>query len=236
MGTAPYGDPVGFAYALLASPLLGPAAWAPVAAELARRGTDVVRPSRPTAAPRSWHDVLDYLMDGLPTERDLVLVPHSNAGAYVPLLVERCRVVGTVFVDAVLPPSAGHAPLAPPALRTMLRDKIDAQGLLPPWTQWWDPADTAALFEDDAARREVEREQHRLPLAYFDGQLPVPAGWDERPSAYVTFGETYAEERADAARRGWPTRTMAGSHLHMLVEPARVADVIVSLGRPPPTA
>ena len=85
------------------------------------------------AAPpvRTGQDALDAFVATLPTEQDLIVVPHSNAGVYVPELVMQRRVVGAVFVDAVLPPGRGYAPLAPPAFLDLLREKADDDGLLP---------------------------------------------------------------------------------------------------------
>jgi hypothetical protein len=131
--------------ALLASPLLGPGVWQPVAKALAQSGW----PSRVCAATASVatpQDALDAFGQALPPERDVVLVPHSNAGAYVPALVSRRRVIGVVFVDAVLPPSEGLVPLAPPSLRDFLRGMVRADGQLPGWTQWWDESDVATLL------------------------------------------------------------------------------------------
>lgn len=71
---------------------------------------------------------------------------HSNAGAYVPALTGQRRVVGCVFVDALLPSRAGRVPLAPLAFLDVLRDLADDVGLLPPWTCWWDEADVAGLL------------------------------------------------------------------------------------------
>jgi hypothetical protein len=61
----------------------------------------------------------------------------------------------------------------------------------------------------------------RLPLSYFQGALAVPRGWDERPGAYLAFGDTYTAERDDAAQRGWPMRTLPAGHLHQLTIPAK---------------
>lgn len=159
----------------------------------------------------------------LPADRDLILVPHSNAGLYVPALTTRRRVAGYVFVDAGLPADGTSVALAPPAFRDFLGGKADADGLLPPWTRWWDSPDVAALFPDAAARELVEREQQRLPLSYFGGSLPVPGGWDERPGAYLAFGDTYDSERKAAAARGWRVATLPGQHLHTVVAPEQVA-------------
>jgi hypothetical protein len=80
-------------------------------------------------------------------------------------------------------------------------------------------------------RAEVEREQLRLPLAYFTGELRAPPGWTVAPAAYLAFGGTYAAERARAGEWGWPVRTLPGLHLHMLADPAAVADAIEELRR-----
>jgi hypothetical protein len=157
-----------------------------------------------------------------------VLVPHSNAGLYVPALTTHCRVTGYVFVDAVLPASAGQAPMAPAEFYDYLAAKTDPDGLLPPWTDWWDE-DISALFPSVEVREQVEREQPRLPLSYFATLMTVPPGWDTRPGAYLAFGDAYAPELADATARGWPVRTLPGEHLHMLIDPAQAATEITTL-------
>jgi hypothetical protein len=57
----------------------------------------------------------------------------------------------------------------------------------------------------------------------------VPAGWDQVPAAYLALGDTYPAERGEAARRGWPVNTLAGAHLHQLIDPAVVAAEITTL-------
>ena len=214
--------------ALLPSPLLGSAVWQPVARVLADHGWHTVIC---VAAPpvRTGQDALDAFVATLPTEQDLVVVPHSNAGVYVPELVMQRRVVGAVFVDAVLPPGRGHVPLAPPAFLDLLREKADDDGLLPVWTSWWDEADVMDLFPDAQTRARVEVEQQQLPLSYFESTLPIPQGWDDIPGAYLAFGDTYATERDQAAQRRWPVSTLSGGHLHMLIDPEKVAAELVAL-------
>ena len=215
---------------LLPSPLLGPAVWGPVAAGLASRGYEVHMAAAPPTAPRVPNDVLDHFLSAVPADRDVILVPHSNAGLYVPALAEQRHVVGAVFVDAALPSGDGDIPLAPPELLTMLAAKAEADGVLPPWTAWWDESDVASLFPTPAVRAQIERQQLRLPLTYFAAELPVAPGWDtELAGAYLAFGDTYADERALAAARGWPTATLPGSHLHMLVDPATVTQEVRAL-------
>jgi hypothetical protein len=181
---------------------------------------------------RTGDDALAEVLAALPRGQQMVVIAHSNAGAYVPSLVTRRPAEAAVFVDAVLPAASGGAvPLAPPAVLSFLRAKADTRGLLPPWTSWWDEDDMASLSPDAATRALVESEEPRLPLSYFEGSLAVPPGWDNRPMAYLAFGDTYAAERADADHRGWPTTTVPASHLHLLHDPDRVALELAALLR-----
>jgi hypothetical protein len=172
---------------------------------------------------------MDSFLKALPQGPPLVLIPHSNAGLFVPYLVRERNVVATVFVDAALPPAEGSTALAPAALYAALETRAGQDGLLPPWTQWWDEADVKELFPSKAIRRRVEEEQVRLPLAYFRTDLPVPGGWADIPAAYIAFGDTYADERRQAERWRWPVETLPGRHLHMLVAPEEVAQTLTDM-------
>ncbi len=157
-----------------------------------------------------------------------MLIPHSNAGLFVPTLAAMVRAAGYVFVDAGLPGAVEQVPMIPPGLHGLLAGKADAGGMLPPWTQWWDE-DLSPLFPSARVRAEVEAEQPRIPLSYFEESVAVPPGWPGLPGAYLAFGETYASERTAAAARGWPVATLPGEHLHMLVDPEQVARAIADL-------
>jgi hypothetical protein len=214
--------------ALLPSAFLGPAAWEPVAHGLRAIGWAVAN-SVATGSVRTPDDVLNSYLAALPVDRDVVLVPHSNAGLFVPALAHQRRVVASVFVDAALPPEAGSVSLAPPALYELIAERADDHGLLPPWTQWWADEDVAALFPDSEVRHGVERQQPRVALSYLADRLDVPGGWADMPCAYLAFGDTYEDERADATGRGWAVRTLPGRHLHLLVDPPAVARAITEL-------
>lgn len=213
---------------LLPSPLLGPAAWHDVAVLLTSRGW-VVAGLPVVRGVARYRDVLSVWERSLPPDADYLLVPHSNAGLYVPALGEHRRVVGQVFVDAGVPPASGTVSLAKPSHYRMLSELADADGLLPPWSGWWDDAKLARLFPDPVTRERVEAEQIRLPLSYFAERIPVRAGWMDRPSAYLAFGDTYAIERRVAEENDWPVRVLPGGHLFMLMEPATVASAIEEL-------
>src|SRR5215468_7995005 len=175
-------DPV---LCLLPSPLLGPACWRPVAAALAAGDWTVAKVPPARIAPRTGAAALAALLAAIPNDRDVVLIPHSNAGLFVPsLAAARRRAVGYVFADAGLPAAAAErVPMVPRQFYDMLAAKADTDGMLPPWTQWWDGEDLSGLFPDADTRAEVESQQQRLPLSYFAESVPVPAGWPERPGA-----------------------------------------------------
>ncbi|MGV8966288.1 MAG: alpha/beta hydrolase [Cellulomonas sp.] len=215
--------------ALLPSPLLGPAMWRPVERALVARGWAATTARPPADAPRTVDDVLAGLLEALPRDRDVVVVAHSNAGLYVPALVRERAVVAALFVDAGLPVREGPIPLASAEFREFLRATADGQRLLPGWTHWWTDDDLDGLFGRGTGRADVEREQPRLPVSYFDGSMHAHAGWDDVPCGYLAFGQTYAAERLDAQTRGWPVATIEGGHLHPLVAPDQVAAAIAAL-------
>jgi hypothetical protein len=198
---------------LVGSPLLGGAAWEPVAQLL---DAVVVTPAGGSAA-----EGLASLLAQLPMDRELVLVPHSNAGLYVGAVAARRDVRAAVFVDAGLPSPDGPTPTAPAPVLGVLAGLADEAGLLPPWTKWWPEEDVAPLFPDPAARARIEAGQPRLPLSYFSDVVPA-AGLPER-CAYLAFGDTYAAEAARADSAGWPGSRLEGRHLHLLVDPQAVA-------------
>lgn len=209
--------------ALVPSPLLGSETWEPVRQRLEAAGRDAEVLAVPPDATAGPDDVLRALLAALPRERHVVLVPHSNAGLYVAALAAGRAVDAVVFVDAGLPAPDGPTPTAPAALLPFLAAQADDAGVLPPWTQWWPEQDVAALFPDDDVRARVERQQPRLPLAYFHGTVPAPPGWAALPCAYLAFGSTYADEAARATAEGWVVSRVPGRHLHMLVDPDGVA-------------
>ena len=212
----------------LPSPLLGPAVWEPVADVLGQRGWfTTVAPVAPGILSAS--DVQDMFDEALKCIEEPVLVAHSNAGLFVPWLTGRHRITAGVFVDAGFPSAPGPVAISPPWFYDSLRDKADDSGFLPPWTDWWGSSDFRSLVPGSRLRAAVSKEAQCLPLSYFRGTVPVPAGWDELPCGYLAFGDTYAEERQVAVDRGWPVRTIAGRHLHMLVDPETVATSIVDL-------
>ncbi|SFE90609.1 hypothetical protein SAMN05421541_104364 [Actinoplanes philippinensis] len=213
------------------SPLVGPSTWAAVA----RRLPHAVVPSflhLAVAQPPFWPLVADAVTAAaaaLPPDAEVVLVAHSNAGRFVPVVVDALdrTVTACVFVDASLPARAGLTEGVSPALLEIARRKADG-GPLPPWSQWWDQDEIAAMFPDAATMRAICDEQPRLPMAFFEQRIPVPDGWDDRRCAFLRFGAEDAKAR-DARDRGWPVAFLPGEHLHQVVDPDAVAEAIRKL-------
>jgi len=210
---------------LLPSPLVGATTMQPLAEALAGLGHRVVVAALPAGLDRP-DAVMAAFAEAAGAPARPILVPHSNAGLYAPAVAARAGARGIVFMDAALPPSEGRAPLAPAQLREHLNRLVGADGLLPPWTDWWDEEDVAPLFPTPAVRRRVEAGQPRLPLEYFACEVEAPRGWSDRACAYLAFGGTYAEEITRARALGWPVGVLSGGHLHHLHAPRAVAEQV----------
>lgn len=212
---------------MLSSPLLGPAAWEPVRSELSRVGWDVVVAAHAGSPPGSADEVAAAFVAALAPTKDWVLVPHSNAGLFAPVLARQRSVKAVVYVDARLPGS-GRQPMSSAASLRFHAGLADDDGLLPLWSDWWDD-DVGYLFPSPESRRRCESEMRRLPLSYFSSDIDG-TGWDSLPSAYLAFGDVYAAERNSSVEAGFPVATIeSAAHLHMLIDPAAVARHIEQL-------
>jgi hypothetical protein len=172
--------------------------------------------------PRVIEDV-NAAISELDRDRGVLLVVHSNAGLFVPLLIKHAArpVRACLFVDAALPVPSGSTPVVPPGLLDVLRAMVSGDGMLPPWSRWWDEDDVAPMFPDAGTRLAVTSEEPQLPLAYYDQSIPAPAGWNDVPCGYLYFGAPYDELADEARERGWPVRQVPGLHLNQLADPTR---------------
>ena len=225
-------------FVLVHSPSVGPATWAAVAGRLAAAGCDVTVPSLLSVADGEapyWPHVAEAVtahLAGLPPDQPLALVAHSNAGLFLPVIRRGLAqsVTAAVFVDAALPARHGQTPVAPAELLAFLRGLAGQDGRLPRWTDWWDEADIAPMFADQRDREVIIAEQPRLPLAYYEEQVPVADGWDDdMQCGYIQFSEAYDGPAADASQRGWAVRTLPGEHLHQVVDPDATAALLLEL-------
>ncbi len=221
---------------LVHAPVLGPRIWEPVAVALTRTGNKVAVPSLagftdggPPYTPRLVRLVAEQVQAS--PRDDVVLVTHSGAGVFTPLLLDALAPGrGTaVFVDASLPSRSRQATVVESGFLPFLRD-IASDGIVPPWPRWWPDEDLSPLFPDEATRRAVTAEARPLPLGFFAEPLPpLPAGWWSCRAGYLVFSEPYREQAAEATRLGWPVRDLPGEHLHMMVSPDEVAAAIAAL-------
>lgn len=216
---------------VLPSPLLGPAAYGPLAAALASRGSTAVVAGLPDGV-LTPAAVLSGFAEQLVSSGASLVVAHSNAGYLVPALRAAVPVDAVVLVDAALPPTAGTSTLLAPAqFGEFVAGLPQDGGLLPPWPLWWDPADVAALFPSSDWLERVTAEAPRLPPSWFTTPVEVPVGWEALPAAYLGFGGTYAEELTFAREEGWPVEVLDGHHLHLLAEPDATAGAVLALAR-----
>ena len=223
-------------FLLVHSPVVGPTTWSPVANVLRERGHVVDGPSLVDAAvlnPPSPRLLVQRAAKSVTAGPDEVItvVTHSNAGIFGPAIGRALspRQVLYIFVDAPIPPSQGTAEIAPPEFLAHLRE-IAVDGLLPPWTEWWDEADvTPMLPADQQLRDALIAEQPRLPLSYYEQTIYMPEGWDEQPCAYIYFGPPYDDVASELGQRGWAIRHVPGLHLNAVIAPDAVADAIVDV-------
>jgi hypothetical protein len=219
-------------FVLIHSPSVGPSTWTPVADVLAADGYGVVVPSLrgvADAQPPFWPAVVEAVRAAVPPgDRPLVLVAHSNAGLFIPVIrrgLDR-PVAASVFVDASLPAGSGSTPVAREEFLGFLRARVEADGRLPRWTDWWDDEDVTPLFPDERTREVVVADQSRLPLSYYEQHVPVPAGWADHRCGYLRFSAAYDAEAARARADGWAVADLPGEHLHQTVEPVATTDLI----------
>jgi hypothetical protein len=224
-------------FVLLHSPVVGPSTWSPVAGQLADLGCTAIVPSLLGVGegdPPFWPRVVAAVARGLAgtdPDQPVVLVAHSNAGVFVPVIRHDLPwpVACSVFADATVPNRSGPTPNAGEDFLPFLRGLADPDGRLPRWTDWWEGEDMSALFPGPSTRDLITAELPRLPLAYYEEQVPVPGGWDDHPCRYLQFSPGYAGEARKAAERGWPVLSLPGEHLHQLVDPEGAARALLEL-------
>ncbi|WP_309643450.1 hypothetical protein [Phenylobacterium sp.] len=222
---------------LLHSPLVGPACWGEVPAELGARGYDaqvLALPPWDQVARPFYPALAAAVAQGI--EADDVLVVHSGAGglaAPVAALAEG-RLAAVVFVDAILPhPGRSWFETASAPLGEALRAAA-TNDRLPPWDQWFPPGAIAGLTPEGPLREAFLGELGPAPLAFFDEPAPaldVPPslGW-----SYLRLSKAYEAEAGEARRLGRPTLRLELSHLAMMTHPEEVVSSLVQLVRRAP--
>lgn len=222
-------------YVLVHSPLVGPYTWSRVADVLRRRGVEVVVPRLDNTTPgeltRHHAEQVRRSVEAAGVEGPVVLVGHSAAGALLPIIGDTLvhSVAAYVFVDTDVPRDrARHFDLMPPELAHRLRRLVEG-GQLPAWHEWWDSDVTRQLLPDDATREAFIAELRPTPARLLEETLRLPPEWPDAPCAYLMLSRPYGGAAVRARRNGWAVEEMDVGHLHMLVEPDRVAEAVVRL-------
>ena len=201
-------------FTLVHSPLVGALTWAGVGAELQARG----------------HDAVIASIDD--TEPCDVLVGHSGAGPWLPIIAARCEVSpALVFVDAPVPPTAGVAALIPTEFYAHLA-RLAVDGMLPKWSEWFGSGVMETLVPDAELRAELVGEMPELPLAYFDQVLHLPPHWSDARCGYVLLSAPYNNDAAESRLRGWPVVELDSTHLGIVTDPPAVTSALLQVSGP----
>ena len=216
---------------LVHPPLLAPVALSRLAALLGAGGHEVAVPDlrqAVTTGPASawWQRATCVAATAMPTAQ--VVLAHSGAGALVPALLDALpQAEAVVLLDAVLPPSAGvHTTSAP--VRAMVAD-LAVGGVLPPWMSWWPPGELEAQVPDDGDRAALIATTPALPEAFYDIDVPAPAGWEPPVRSYLRLSSAYTAHADRAAVRGWRVEHHEGHHLDVLTRARVVAGAVQRL-------
>lgn len=224
-------------FVLIHSPLIGPYSWRPVANELEHRDYRTSLPSLlpALAGPANFAEAMarrvkEAVRSAMLPE-PIVLVAHSAAGAYLPLIgsvVDR-EIRAYLFVDARLPErGASLADQDPPELEEQ-RQKMAREGMLPPWSEWFGEGALVEVIPDDEQRQRFAAELRPVPLALFHEKIPYPMDWPAAPCGYLRLSAFYKPLAQEATERGWRVMEIDAEHLHMMTRPQEVTELLLKL-------
>lgn len=216
-------------FVLVHSPLVGPRTWRWVAEVLSAAGHGVVVPDlRAAALTGRPQEFIAAAASAVPLAWSRpVLVGHSGAGLYLPLISEAADAAQLVFVDAGLPPREGPAAVGGDFLDRLRSRAVD--GALPRWSTWWGDTLMRMLVPDDARRADIEVEMPEVPLAFFESAVDLPGGWEAGRGAYGLLSEAYRDDAVRARSLGWPLIERLGGHLDLVNDPDAIAQSVTEL-------
>jgi pimeloyl-ACP methyl ester carboxylesterase len=201
--------------------------WSKVIPLLEAKGLHVVAVQIPLT---SFADDVAALQRALALEDGpVLLVGHSYGGAVITEAGNDPKVAGLVYVSAVAPDKGesafGLITSVPTPIDSELRP--DKSGFLK-----LTPKGVAEDFAQDLPAKEIAvltATQVPVSVAAMKGEVTVPA-WKSKPSWYIIAANDRAIspdlEAAQAKQIGAVTTTVPSSHVIMLAQPAKVADVI----------
>ncbi len=224
-------------FVLVHSPLVSSLTWSRVAAELRRRGYEVVVPELPVARDEQlpfWQQdasAVAAVMTSLPDDRAFVLVGHSGAGMLLPAIGQLAArpVAGYIFADAGIPLDGKSRldllKLEVPGVGEMVEQALLAGQHIPQWSD----DDLSMVVADPGTRRIILAGLRPQGLAFYTEPIPVFSGWPDAPGVYLQFSQGYDYSAAQARQMGWPTLNLDAGHFHLLVDAPEVVDALVEL-------
>jgi pimeloyl-ACP methyl ester carboxylesterase len=201
--------------------------WSKVIPLLEARGLHVVAVQIPLT---SFSDDVSATQRAIALEDGpVLLVGHSYGGAVITEAGNDPKVAGLVFVSAVAPDKGesafGLITSVPTPIGSELRP--DKSGFLK-----LTPKGIAEDFAQDLSSDEIAiltATQVPTSVTAMKGEITIPA-WKSKPSWYIIAASDRAIspdlEAAQAKKIGATTTTVSSSHVIMLAQPSRVADVI----------
>lgn len=160
----------------------------------------------------------------------VILVGHSSAGMVITEAGNDPKVVGLVYISAIIPDdgqSASDAVKGYPATPGLAEQKLDAAGYL---TITRKGVDEDFVPDLPSAEREIVHATQGDWNSTFLAEKVTTAAWRTKPSWVVIVNDRMVpreHEVATARRIKATTVTLASGHVPMLSKPAAVAAVIV---------
>jgi pimeloyl-ACP methyl ester carboxylesterase len=160
----------------------------------------------------------------------VLLVGHSYGGAVITEAGNDPKVAGLVYVSAVAPDTGESAFALISSVPTPIGSELrpDNSGFLK-----LTPKGVAEDFAQDLSAKEIAvltATQVPVSVSAMKGEITTPA-WKSKPSWYIIAANDRAIspelEAAQAKKIGATATTVASSHVIMLAQPSRVAEVIV---------
>jgi pimeloyl-ACP methyl ester carboxylesterase len=220
---------------LIHSPLVDSTTWNYLAPALKQNGYSVVLAplNNSSISPESWwrQDVEAAVTSLTELSSPYILVGHSGAGPLLPLIGQRLPTppAGYIFVDAGIlwePNSRlGMMVAEDEVWGTEFEAYLREGGTFPNW----EDEQLADIIPNAEMRRKLIHYLRPKPLSFFTETVPVPAGWDGVPCAYLQLSDTYTPYATTAQAKGWVVERMKGHHFSMMTDPDEVANVLIDL-------
>jgi pimeloyl-ACP methyl ester carboxylesterase len=212
----------------------GPWCWERLVPELEALGHEVVTPDVPADVPdATLDDYVSMVASSVPEADDLVVVGHSMAGAYLPLVADRVGADRQVFLCAYVPTEG--ASVFPPGTDTVVGVELDEQGRIPMHTYGPEGVQQALAGDCDLETAAWAAARIRPQgMALMTEPFPVD-GWPRSVrSAFISCAEdpiqpAEATESIASERFGVEAVILPGSHSPFLSRPADLAATLDDL-------